>query len=241
MLKEGRLDNLSEYVLIGLGCGHGTLWRFLEDPKDVSGSARTIEVHTGRYRGARISTVSIPGGGVYVEWIARILALKGFGVAIGIGFCGALSEELELGDAVIPIASARDEDTTDHYSTKKMPAVADFELVRLLLENSKRVGLRTHVGPIVTTSASLREDEDFISEWRRNRVLCVDCEVSVLYLISHMYGIRAGSILVVSDSLVKERSPINFPERVEGSFRRAIKAALESLKESWEVTSLKKC
>jgi len=118
-IKNCNLALLGEYIIAGLGCGHGTLYQYLEGPINISGSAKTIETFTGFYKNIRISTISIPGGGVYTEWLTRIAALKPAKILIGIGFCGALKDDIQIGDVILPTASARDEDTTDHYASKK--------------------------------------------------------------------------------------------------------------------------
>jgi len=121
---------------------------------------------------------------------------------IGIGFCGALKDNIQIGDVILPTASARDEDTTDHYASKKMPATPDFHIILIMAKHAMNKNLKVHIGPIVTTSASLKEDSKFIIKWSKYKTLGVDCETSVLYLISYLYNIKAGVILTVSDNLL---------------------------------------
>jgi len=232
VIKDCNLNLLGEYFVVGLGCGHETLSRHLEDPVNVSGLAKTIEVFTGFYKGVRVSTIAIPGGGVYTEWIVRIAALKPVKAIIGVGFCGALREDIEIGDIIIPTASARDEDTTDHYVSKKMPAISDFFIISTLTKHAMSKSLKFYVGPTITTSASLKEDDKFIAEWVGCKVLGVDCETSILYLLSHLYNIGAGAILVVSDHLIKRISysiSKEYEKRVQKAFNDVIIVALDTI------------
>ena len=84
------------------------------------------------------------------------------------------------------------------------------------------------MGPTITTSASLKEDDKFIAEWVGCKVLGVDRETSILYLLSHLYNIGAGAILVVSDHLIKRISysiSKEYERRVQKAFNEIINSS----------------
>lgn len=233
VLKNGDLNLISDRILVGLGCGHAVLYKYLHNPENVTGEAKTIEVYTGTVNSTRISTVAIPGGGIYVEWIVRIAALRKAKAIIGVGFCGGIAENIELGDIVVPIAAVRDEDTTDHYVSKKMPAVGSFNLIRKIVEKLEN-NWNFHVGIVVTTSSSLTETTDWIRTWQNMNVLAVDCETSVFLLLSHIFRIPSAVMLVVSDHAVKKTSYYDSPQlskKIESGFATVIKTALSVLSE----------
>jgi len=62
MVHNGDLGLLGDYIVVGLGEGFEVLPQLLEDPRDVSGYARTIKTYTGYFRGVEVSVVAISGG-----------------------------------------------------------------------------------------------------------------------------------------------------------------------------------
>jgi AMP nucleosidase len=153
---------------------------------------------------------------------------------VGVGFCGVLREDIGIGDVVIPVAAARDEDTTDHYVDKKVPAVADFELISKLIEVARRYKLKVHVGSIVTTSSPFSEDVEWVRKWSSYGVLAVKCETSVLYLLSYLNNIPVAAILTVSDNVVKKEMYWMKPEVEKAmveTYDKVIKVALDILTE----------
>jgi len=238
MVKNGDLSLLGNYMLVGLGGGFDSLPQLLEDPRDVSGYARTIRTFTGVYRGARVSVVAMGGGTSYAEWVVALAAMRRVRALIGVGWCGALQEWIGIGDAVIPIAVARDEDTTRHYVPSGFPAAADYSLLRLAEPIARRrlegSGARLWIGVTVSTSAMLAEDRDWVSLWGGSRALCVDCESSTIYALSYLAGVPALAMLAVSDNVATERDcgfGTELSERVESTFVRLAQSALETFAE----------
>lgn len=206
MVRDGDLSLLGDYIVVGLGGGFDVLPELLEDSRDVSGFAKTIRTYTGFYRGVRVSVIPMGGGGSYTEWAVALARMKRAKALIGVGWCGSLQENIDIGDAVIPVATIRDEDTSTHYIDPSFPAVADPILVSMALEEVKpqieRLGSRLWLGITVTTSAMLAETPERVKSWKEQKALCVDGETSVLYTLSYLADIRSITLLAVSDNVV---------------------------------------
>ena len=56
-----------------------------------------------------------------------------------IGTTGALDKALRLGEIALPIASVKDEGTSNFYIESNAPAVADLELFKKLEDKLKRM------------------------------------------------------------------------------------------------------
>ncbi len=70
-------------------------------------------------------------------------------------------------------------------------------------------------------------------------VLCVECEVSVLYTLARLTGIPAAAVLVVSDSIPGRK--VAFRTRtVYHTYMTALRAALEAVKKHSETTPKEK-
>jgi len=155
-------------------------------------------------------------------------------VLIGVRWCGALQEKIEIGDAVIPMATIRDEDTSAHYVDPCFPAVGDPRLIAIAMEEIKprieRLGSKLWPRITVTTSAMLAETPKRVESWRRHRALCMDEETSVIYALSYLAGIPSLVLLAVSDNVVLGKDcgfETELSMRVDKAFQELAKGALE--------------
>ncbi len=229
MVKEGNLRLLADYWLLGLGTGHRDLHTLLEDAEEVTGTAWTIRCFTGRYKGLRVSTVAMAGGGGYAEWAIAMAYRRGVKALIGVGYCGALMEHIEIGDVILPLASIRDENTSDHYVDERFPAVADYNLLKALEDELKARGISPHIGLIITTSATFSESKHWAEELSNKGVLAVECETSVIYVLSRLCRIPASTVLVVSDHVLRGEGPLSRRDLIKKRYLEAARASLEVL------------
>jgi len=234
MVRDGDLDLLGDYMVVGLGGGYDVLPQLLEDFRDVSGYAKTIKTYTGYFQGIKVSVIAMGGGSVDVEWTVALAHMRRAKVLVGVGWCGALQEDIEIGDAVIPIATMRDEDASTHYVDPSFPAVADPRLVAMATEIVKprieSLGSKLWLGITVTTSAMLAETPERIELWKRHRALCVDGETSILYTLSYLVDIPSLVLLAVSDNVVLGKDcgfETELSVRVDKIFQELAKGALE--------------
>ncbi len=206
MVRDGDLSLLSDYIVVGLGGGYEVFPQLLNEVNDVSGYSRTIKTFTGYFRDVKVSAIAMGGGLTDAEWVVALAHMRRAKALVGVGWCGALQEGIRIGDAVIPIATLRDEDTTAHYVDPRFPAVADPRLVTMAVEELKprtaELGSRLWLGVTVSTSAMLAETPERVEVWRRCRALCVDVETSTIYTLSYLAGIPSLTLLAVSDNVV---------------------------------------
>ncbi len=234
MVRNGDLDLLGDNLVIGLGGGFDILPQMLENVEDISGYARTIKTFTGRFRTLRVSAIAVAGGTIDAEWVVALAYMKRVKALIGIGWCGALQEHIEIGDAVIPVATMRDEDETAHYVDPRFPVAADPDLLALALSIVKprieELGSRAWFGVTVSTSAMLAETPERVDSWKRARALCVDDETSIPYTLSYLAGIPALSLLAVSDNVVLGKDcgfGTELSEKVDRVYRELAELAFE--------------
>ena len=98
--------------------------------------------------------VTISNAGVGVGQASNIveeLIQLGGKVFILLGATGAIQEDINLGDIVVPTGSVRDEGLSDYYAPKQYPAVADYRIVSALVRAAAEEGYRSHAGIIRTT------------------------------------------------------------------------------------------
>lgn len=141
-------------------------------------------------------------GAPYAVMLLENLIAWGAQQIIFIGWCGAISTEVKIGDLILPTAGLIDEGTSKHYEIVDADQVpATFPLVarlRQLLENGN---CPFHEGTIWTTDAIYRETRPEVAAHRDNGILAVDMETSALFSAAHFREVDLAGILVVSDEL----------------------------------------
>jgi len=151
--------------------------------------------------------VTISNGGVGVGQTSNVieeLIRIGGRVFIQLGATGAIQEDINLGDIIIPTGSVRDEGLTDYYAPKRYPAVADYRIVRALTEAATEENYRFHTGIIRTTEGFYPSQrvEEYVKTYHDLGVLGVEQEVSGILTICSTNGCFAGACLMVIGNLV---------------------------------------
>jgi len=208
---------------------------FFDEARKVA-EYRGYVTYTGKVDGIEISACSTgigcPSAAIVVEELARIGA-KTF---IRVGTTGALQLEIEVGDTIIATAAVRADGTSKVYAPAGYPAVADFGVVSALVEAAKKLGVKVHVGKVVSTDAFYAGSYDI---WGRARVLSVEMECSAIFTIAGLKGLKAGAILAVDGNLATGIKKGEFEpgeksgeldERVQNAIEQEIKIAIEAVK-----------
>lgn len=169
----------------------------LEQPEALAFNREYKSVR-GLYHGVPVLVMSTGMGGpstaIAVEELARI----GVQRMLRIGSCGALTDQLNLGDLVLVQAAVRNDGTSAGYAPLSYPAVADLEVLTACqraataLNASHMVGLaRSHDCLYGDNNPSLYE------EWSRRGVIASDMETASLFVVGRLRGVQCGSILNV--------------------------------------------
>lgn len=232
-------------------CGVGDVAKYVllsGDPKRVEKIASFLDkarkvadyrgyvTYTGNVGGIEISAcstgVGCPSAAIVVEELARI----GAQTFIRIGTTGALQPEIEAGDIVIASAAVRLDGTSKVYVPAEYPAVADFSVVSALAGAAKKLGVKVHVGKVVSTDAFYAGSYDI---WGKARALSVEMECSAIFTIAGLKGLRAGAILAVDGNIATGIKKGEFEPgektgeldgRVQKAIEREIKIAIDAVK-----------
>jgi purine-nucleoside phosphorylase len=201
---------------------------FLEDASCYN-EVRGMLGFTGTYQGRRVSVqgsgMGIPSAMIYYTELIRDYGVK---TIIRVGTAGALQGHLKLRDLVIALsASTTSGINRDIFGHGDYAPTADFELLRRAMVRAETLDLPYEAGNILSADAFYPASEDAYRSWREHGVLCVEMETAGLYTLAARYGIRALTILTISDSLVRgERSSTADREK---SFADMAKLALHCL------------
>jgi purine-nucleoside phosphorylase len=207
------------------------------------GAARQVNSHrgllgyTGTYKGVPVSVQTSGMGAPTIAIVVEELLRLGARRLIRVGTCGGIGRGIRTGDIVVALAAAPVDGATRTYLHGDPYApVADFELVRSLVDRARERGLAPHVGPVATVDVFYNPDSDYFSKWRSRGILAFEMEASVLYYLAARAraegaNVAAATILTVSDVLSEEATseesylPL---EELNRAIERTIEIALEA-------------
>ena len=144
-----------------------------------------------------------PGiGAPYAAMVLETLVAWGARRIIFLGWCGAISRQVKIGDIILPTAALADEGTSRNYglpdSGQSKPSSLLIGLLEKVLQDNRA---DFHSGKIWTTDAVYRETRDKVADYQQQGVLAVEMETSALYSVAQFRQVELGAILVVSDEL----------------------------------------
>jgi len=140
-------------------------------------------------------------GAPYAVMVAETLIAWGARTLVFLGWCGAVSATVEIGDMVLPTSALIDEGTSRHYLPDIDASAPSASLAQKLAEMCAVDGRRLHQGPVWTTDAPYRETHDKVRDYQRQGALAVEMECSALFTVAAFRAAAAASLLVVSDEL----------------------------------------
>jgi len=129
------------------------------------------------------------------------LAAVGAREFIGVGYAGAISPDLAPGDVVVCDSAVRDEGTSHHYAHPDVLARPSDSLTRWIEQSLAAANIPFRKGESWTTDAPYRETRAELRHYRRRGVLTVEMEAAAMFIFARHRGLRAASVLVVSDVL----------------------------------------
>lgn len=198
-LLQVRPDDLAPRVLVVGDPERAERAAALLEGAERVGANREYHSFTGTLAGRRLSVcshgVGSAGAGVCFEELAR----AGARTIVRGGTCGAIQDDISDGEMIVANAAVRDEGLTERLVPAGFPAVADPELSLELSKAVEATGAKARTGIVLTTdlfypSAALGVDWE---PWKKSGVLAVEMELSALYVIAALHGIRASALLVV--------------------------------------------
>ena len=158
---------------------------------------------------------------------------------VRIGTCGGMNEAVCAGDVVIATGAIRMEGTSREYLPIEFPAVADFGLVRDLVDGAAAVGVPFHTGVVqskdsfygqhsperMPNGAELLRKWD---AWMAGGCLASEMEAAAIYAVAAARGVKAATVLhVIWNQMRRDRLG---DHREVHDTDPAIRTAIEGLK-----------
>jgi uridine phosphorylase len=186
-------------------------------------------MYTGEYDGVRVTAMN---GGMFsantaitTEIVCSIQAEN----IIRLGSCGALREDIKVGDLILATASMRGDGVTPYYVESSFVTKPDPQLTDALEKAAKKLGSTLHMGKVWSTDALLRETKELVEEKAAAGAIAVDMVSSALLTIAQLNKVKAASLLAVSDNVMTGETGFTNPAYYI-SESTMIKVALEAIK-----------
>jgi purine-nucleoside phosphorylase len=107
-----------------------------------------------------------------------------------------------------------------HYA-----ATADFDLLMEAYKIANELNIKTYQGPVFSTNSFYDDTPNRWDKWKKHGIIGVEMESQSLYTLAKRFGVKALSILTVSDNILSGEATSAL-ER-EQSFNDMMKIALE--------------
>lgn len=200
---------------------------FLTDVKEVN-RTRGMLGFTGDWNGNRVtfqgSGMGMPSLSIYVNELIRDFGAK---TLIRIGSCGGMQDHVGIRDVIIAMtASTIATPSSTIFRELNFAPTADWSLLSAAAEAAEKLDAKTHIGGIYSSDTFYDERPDLNEQMERHGILAVEMETAELYILAARYGVRALSVLTVSDHL-KTGDALPSEQR-EQSFGDMVEVALNA-------------
>jgi uridine phosphorylase len=141
-------------------------------------------------------------GAPYAVILLESLIAWGITEIIFLGWCGAICEDVRIGDVVIPDKAFIDDGTSNNYVSSQcsgsLPSASLSASIKSALTGNN---VKFHEGPVWSTDAIYRETKEKVICFQKKNALAVEMEAAALFSVGSFRKIDVGSILIVSDEL----------------------------------------
>lgn len=225
-------EDISRYVFVPGSHTRATrIASYFEDAKLVSDS-RGYLVYSGMYEGIFMTVSSTGMGGPSTAIALEELGHMGADTFIRVGSCGTMQDYVTVGDVIVSTGTYRAGGTANRYLPIEFPAVPDFEMTTALVQASKNLDLKVHVGlgsagdAFYAPKGDPREREVL----KNSGIVSGEMESDTLYIVATVRGFRAGA-LYACDGTAKEVKPDwGITDLYDSGEVKAIEIALEAMK-----------
>lgn len=117
-----------------------------------------------------------------------------------LGMCGGLRRRYHVGEYLVPVASIRDEGTSNFYFPPEVPALANFLMQQAVTEVMHQHKNPYHIGITFTTNMRFWEfNEEFKTRLKGTKAQAIEMECATLFTASYKRKFTLGALLLISD------------------------------------------
>ncbi len=203
---------------------------FLDGARLVN-NVRGIQGYTGKYKGEPVSVMAsgmgMPSIGIYSYELFSFFGVENI---IRVGSVGGMAQQVKIRDLIFGMGASTTTNFAVQYGLEGTFApIASYELMRAAIDEAERLGVRYHVGNLLSSDIFYNANPEASKKWEKMGVLGVEMEAAALYMNAAHLGKRALAICTVSDHLVTgesldaEARQNSFTDMMEIALNTAIK------------------
>jgi uridine phosphorylase len=187
----------------------GTWWRgertrarlgMLDDVRELG----VPDVFLGSVLGRHV-IYACPYGAPRTAEVVHIAVRVGAALAIQLGSCGVLQDEVRPGDVVVPEHALGLDGVTPHYAADPLARASGTWVEHAATALAAR-HVDVHQGPSVTWPTLFSQPLERVRAWQAEGYLGVDMESATTFAVAARFGAAAVSMLVAWDEVLAERS-----------------------------------
>ena len=176
---------------------------------------RGVQGYTGFYNGKSVSVMAsgmgMPSIGIYAY---ELYSKFGVETILRVGSAGAMQESLDLRDVVAGIGACTNSNFAAQYGLSGTFApVADYETLQKAEAAANEMGLKLHVGNLLSSDTFYSDDTEATAGWKKMGVLAVEMEAAALYMTAARLGKKALCLCTISDLLFDPSRELTADER----------------------------
>jgi uridine phosphorylase len=189
-------------------------------------------LYVGKIETKKIGLVPQETGASATAMLVEHLIACGAKVILFSTALGAFQPYMKPGDFVIPSEVVIGEGTSKYYYPRIKVIRPDPDIAKIIREACSKIGVKPFIGSVWNTDAIYREMRSRIEKLQAQGVLGVEMESSATFTVAKFRGIKAASLLVVSDSLADFKWKLHFlnDEYLKSHYDTSHKVILEALK-----------
>ena len=211
---------------------------YFDDPVKIQ-SNREYTTYTGTLLGEKVSVCSTGIGGPSAVIAMEELTKIGADTFVRVGTCGGIKLDVKAGDVVVATGAVRMEGASREYAPIEFPAVADYRVLRSLVESAGELGYTWHAGPVQCKDSFYGQHDpgrmpvsyELLNKWeawKRLGVLASEMESAALFTCAAALGVRCGTVLHVIWN--QERDAAGLPQDESHDVSAAVKVGIEAVK-----------
>ncbi len=231
--------DIGEYVFLPGDPKRSKLIAEYFDSPQLVADNREYCIYNGFLDGVKVTVCSTGIGGPSTAIAVEELVNIGAKTLIRVGTCGGMDLDVKAGDVVIATGAIRMDGTSREYAPIEYPAVSDFDICDSLVQSSKNLNLRYHVGVVQSkdsfygqhspqTKPVSYELENKWKAWLQMGCLASEMESSTLFIVSSYRKVKSGGVFVCINN--QERQRRGLENSLYEDVNRGIKVAVEAVK-----------
>jgi len=201
---------------------------FLEDVVCYN-EVRGMYGYTGTYKGKRVSVqgtgMGVPSISIYATELIQEFGVKNL---IRVGTAGAYHEDIKVRDIVLAMSASTNAGFNKlRFNGADYAPTANFELMMEAIKSAEEKKIQVKAGNVLTSDEFYGDNFDDYKKWANFGVLCVEMETAGLYTVAAKHGVKALTLLTISDHLVT--GELTTSEERQTTFKGMIEVALGTL------------